>query len=431
MKNKGIFSAVLRVPALHSMLYALCSLLLLALCSPPPAAAFEGYHVDSLAALAAIDGKLLSTSDVADVYDSGTAYRYRLNATSGAAPSSPGIISPTKNAGTKRWILQMVTPAQGGTGVDSSAATGYPSLSSGTWSFLNSAQMKSALGYFTSADFPTSAMVKTNGSSRPGAATADVDYVTPSGTGTLANKTHTAPVINGGIANNTYSSPPYVDGSVAPTTGSVAALNATPTNGGSNWTTGDLFNIATGSGDAIGKCTTAVTGSCTVAALVDSGTYAMLTNQSLSAYSTGTGQATSKNTCTNSGCTGLTVNVTAVGLTAPQVWGTVIGNTGQAASAVTAPLPTIHWGVNFTLQGGTAQTSQAWSFSNSPGILNGASGDLIYLNGAAGTAGSSHGVQILSPTVGATMNCGSIKTAVSPAVYSLACSPVSGAFAAY
>jgi hypothetical protein len=57
-------------------------------------------------ALDYVDGNSLSDGSKALVQTNGVAYLYRLNASSGAAESSPGIISPDSNAGTKRWILQ-------------------------------------------------------------------------------------------------------------------------------------------------------------------------------------------------------------------------------------------------------------------------------------------------------------------------------------
>jgi len=54
------------------------------------------------------DGAALAQGDMAVVMVSGSLYHYELNATSGATESSPGIIAPDANAGTKRWILQRV-----------------------------------------------------------------------------------------------------------------------------------------------------------------------------------------------------------------------------------------------------------------------------------------------------------------------------------
>jgi len=52
-----------------------------------------------------IDGNWLSDGDVCDVATSTGTYKYRLNATSAAAESSPHVISPDTNAGNKRWLL--------------------------------------------------------------------------------------------------------------------------------------------------------------------------------------------------------------------------------------------------------------------------------------------------------------------------------------
>lgn len=69
------------------------------------------YHVTSLTGgvdstyLDYADGNSLSDKDRAFAIVSGVVYLYELNATSGAAESSPNVISPDTNAGTKRWIL--------------------------------------------------------------------------------------------------------------------------------------------------------------------------------------------------------------------------------------------------------------------------------------------------------------------------------------
>jgi len=52
------------------------------------------------------DHHALTDGDVAHVLVGGILYVYRLDATSGAAESSPTIIAPDTNAGNKRWILQ-------------------------------------------------------------------------------------------------------------------------------------------------------------------------------------------------------------------------------------------------------------------------------------------------------------------------------------
>jgi len=58
-------------------------------------------------ALDEIDGSLLNNLDIAIVTVSGTVYFYVLNHDLTTAESSPGIISPDKNYGTKRWVLQI------------------------------------------------------------------------------------------------------------------------------------------------------------------------------------------------------------------------------------------------------------------------------------------------------------------------------------
>jgi len=56
-------------------------------------------------ALDGIDGNYLAEGYRCEVEVSGIIYIYWLNASSGAAESSPSIISPDTNAGNKRWIL--------------------------------------------------------------------------------------------------------------------------------------------------------------------------------------------------------------------------------------------------------------------------------------------------------------------------------------
>lgn len=63
-------------------------------------------------ALDDIDGGDLADGDGALVITpSGDQYSYTLNATSGAAESSPDVITPDANAGTKRWIKKKVDEA--------------------------------------------------------------------------------------------------------------------------------------------------------------------------------------------------------------------------------------------------------------------------------------------------------------------------------
>jgi hypothetical protein len=235
---------------------------------------------------------------------------------------------------------------------------------------------------------------------------------------TLTNKTLTSPVINGGSAVLAQ-----VDAHTAVTTGSVAIISGTPVAQGSNYTQNDLVYISTGSGDAVVQCTTVSAGACTAVALVSSGS---------SGYSTGTGQATAKDSCSNSACAGLQVNITAVGLTPAQVSNTYIYQSGQAASPVTNYLPTAEAGYGFMAYCGTAQTSNAWSLAGNSGTLNNASGGIIYYNGVAGTAGSSHGIQIVSPAVDAMLVC--TTRLINPsgtAYYVWSCTSSAGAWAQY
>ena len=58
------------------------------------------------ASLDSIDGTDLQEGDLCVVITSTYTYTYELDATSGAAESSPDVISPDDNAGTKRWILR-------------------------------------------------------------------------------------------------------------------------------------------------------------------------------------------------------------------------------------------------------------------------------------------------------------------------------------
>ncbi len=62
----------------------------------------------TLGTLDSISGSLLSNADSALVILDGTTYTYFLDATSGAAESSPDVISPDSNAGTKRWVLNSI-----------------------------------------------------------------------------------------------------------------------------------------------------------------------------------------------------------------------------------------------------------------------------------------------------------------------------------
>jgi len=65
-----------------------------------------------------IDGSVLLDQDVAHVYVGDILYIYILDDDSGAGESSPTIISPDANAGTKRWILQHYRSIEVGSDAD-------------------------------------------------------------------------------------------------------------------------------------------------------------------------------------------------------------------------------------------------------------------------------------------------------------------------
>jgi hypothetical protein len=80
------------------------------------ALAKTAYHRTALtgntaASLDGIDGAGLADGDFAFVMAGSVLYTYILDDDSGAAESSPSVISPDSNAGTKRWILQSPPPA--------------------------------------------------------------------------------------------------------------------------------------------------------------------------------------------------------------------------------------------------------------------------------------------------------------------------------
>jgi len=55
--------------------------------------------------LDSVDGDLLTNGDCGIVITNGAIYTYFLNASSGETASSPNVIAPATNAGTKRWIM--------------------------------------------------------------------------------------------------------------------------------------------------------------------------------------------------------------------------------------------------------------------------------------------------------------------------------------
>ncbi len=206
----------------------------------------------------------------------------------------------------------------------------------------------------------------------------------------------------------------------AVTEGSVAGVAVTA--GGTGYATNDLVWIWDGSKDALVKVTGQTGGVVDTIALVESGSHS---------YTVGAGHPTMK--FTGSGA-GLTVEITAVGLTEAQVSDTVLTNTGQGDANVSNYLPTARKGMKFTALMPTAKTNFSWSLANSPGIQNGASGDLINLDGTDGTAGSAHGVQVGSAATniskGDRLDCYTASTA--DGAYQWFCKAVQGTtWAAY
>ena len=71
-------------------------------------AIMTNYHFNALTggvnSLDSVDGNNLLDGDRAYTVVAGVFRVHYLNATSGAAESSPDVISPDTNAGTKRWI---------------------------------------------------------------------------------------------------------------------------------------------------------------------------------------------------------------------------------------------------------------------------------------------------------------------------------------
>jgi hypothetical protein len=124
-------------------------LLCLFLALAPLADAKTAYHRTALtgntaASLDGIDGASLADGDFAFVMAGSVLYTYILDDDSGAAESSPSVISPDSNAGTKRWILQsppsattsaagivpLATNAETGTGTEDAKAVTPAGLAS-------------------------------------------------------------------------------------------------------------------------------------------------------------------------------------------------------------------------------------------------------------------------------------------------------------
>jgi hypothetical protein len=77
-------------------------------------------------ALDGIDGSLLNNLDIGIVTVGGTVYFYVLDHDNSGSESSPSLICPDRNYGTKRWILQVTVP---GPGLSDVALTDYSATS--------------------------------------------------------------------------------------------------------------------------------------------------------------------------------------------------------------------------------------------------------------------------------------------------------------
>lgn len=89
------------------------------------------------------------------------------------------------------------------------------------------------------------------GTAVPATATAETDYVTPTGAGTLANKTLTSPTVNGGALSGTFTGAPTLSGN--PIFSGAPSFTGVPTHGTGTITddtawssTGDNVNLLSG-----------------------------------------------------------------------------------------------------------------------------------------------------------------------------------------
>jgi len=98
-------------------------------------------------ALDAIDGAGLVDGDRALVVTTTAAYLFQLSGSSGAAESSPDVISPDSNAGTKRWLLVKVV---GNTGSPTTNTDG----SIPQWNGANTGMLKDGLAVVTTVGDP-------------------------------------------------------------------------------------------------------------------------------------------------------------------------------------------------------------------------------------------------------------------------------------
>ena len=209
--------------------------------------------------------------------------------------------------------------------------------------------------------------------------------------------------------------------SAAVSSGSVAIINSAPTIGGIGYAVGDLSQLTDGSSDAIVQVLTVAAGVVQTVGLIDSGSYG---------YTTGTGKVTTHLTGSGSG---LTVNISAVGLSVAQVSDTILTNTGQASVDITNYLPTAKAGYKFSVLLSTTQAAKLWALANNSGIANNVSGDVMSLVGVDGIAGSAHGIKDTVATKGDRLDCYSVCVDSTNSYYQWAChAPITvGVWAAY
>lgn len=100
-------------------------------------------------ALDELDGAALADNDIAIVVvQGGDIYPYVLDATSGASESSPEIIAPDTNPGTKRWLLQNIRSL----GIDDNATSKKLDVGDSTLDVLTGANLRAVDGVLFGSD---------------------------------------------------------------------------------------------------------------------------------------------------------------------------------------------------------------------------------------------------------------------------------------
>lgn len=130
--------------------------------------------------------------------------------------TTAGSLATIGTIGTGVWHGTAVGAQYGGTGIDSHASTGYPSLSSGTWSIITATQLTAALNLFTSS---LQGLTPSSGGGTTNFLRADGSWAAPAGSGTVTSVTFTG---DGTVLSSTPSS-------AVTTTGTLTAVLATQT----------------------------------------------------------------------------------------------------------------------------------------------------------------------------------------------------------